>query len=534
VTLSPDAQTPSSEPTRSHRKLATLWACAAALIIVANLVCAFRTWQTTQIAVDDAFISYRYADNLVHGNGLVWNPGERVEGYSNFLWVLFSAAAMAMGRDPLSATRGLGVVSYLAVVATCGALLAWRLRTQPWHHLLLLGSLSLLVLPTGLAAMAGTGLETFFVTLLLLWLGITQHVHPPRSRPGQWASALVPLLACLTRLDALCAVAASVTTLVLGALSREQGASEIARLLARRYGAFAAGMLVYLGWKLAYYGSLLPNTYYAKLANAWSVSAGLEYLKVFFQNSPQTIALSLLALAAVGRAIRRSTFGQDVYLGLTLLFYTLYIVKVGGDFMYWRFAFEVFPLLFLLALDGVLATRPAAAVGFGLVVALALLSMSPSHLEQKYNMQALGTMNKYTREGTEVGQRLRQVLLADTRIATTLAGTVPFYSRLFTIDQWGLNDWHVAHLSGFKLVTRGHIKRAPIEYIESRGVNLYFAHPMVCSCANPCGENIPNVFVRLGGDRCVRSWYMVQNDRLTGYFCRHPEWFVLTGVSCPQ
>ena len=37
---------------------------------------------------DDAFISFRYARNLLDGHGLVFNPGEYVEGYSNFLWIL--------------------------------------------------------------------------------------------------------------------------------------------------------------------------------------------------------------------------------------------------------------------------------------------------------------------------------------------------------------------------------------------------------------------------------------------------------------
>ena len=41
---------------------------------------------------DDAFISFRYVHNLLEGHGLVFNPGERVEGYSNFLWVLELAA----------------------------------------------------------------------------------------------------------------------------------------------------------------------------------------------------------------------------------------------------------------------------------------------------------------------------------------------------------------------------------------------------------------------------------------------------------
>ena len=35
---------------------------------------------------DDAFISFRYVRNLLEGHGLVFNPGERGEGYSNFLW----------------------------------------------------------------------------------------------------------------------------------------------------------------------------------------------------------------------------------------------------------------------------------------------------------------------------------------------------------------------------------------------------------------------------------------------------------------
>src|ERR1035437_4307958 len=40
---------------------------------------------------DDAMISMRYARNLAEGHGLVWNPGERVEGYTNLAWTLFMA-----------------------------------------------------------------------------------------------------------------------------------------------------------------------------------------------------------------------------------------------------------------------------------------------------------------------------------------------------------------------------------------------------------------------------------------------------------
>ena len=66
--------------------------------------------------VDDAFISFRYARNLVEGHGLVYNPGEHVEGYSNFLWVLLEAALLASGAPILTGVKVLGVASGVAAV----------------------------------------------------------------------------------------------------------------------------------------------------------------------------------------------------------------------------------------------------------------------------------------------------------------------------------------------------------------------------------------------------------------------------------
>jgi len=38
---------------------------------------------------DDAFISYRYVQNFLNGDGLVFNIGERVEGFTNFGWIVY-------------------------------------------------------------------------------------------------------------------------------------------------------------------------------------------------------------------------------------------------------------------------------------------------------------------------------------------------------------------------------------------------------------------------------------------------------------
>ena len=50
-------------------------------------VAAVAAWWVRSVQ-DDAFISFRYAKNLANGSGLVFNSGERVEGYTNFLWTL--------------------------------------------------------------------------------------------------------------------------------------------------------------------------------------------------------------------------------------------------------------------------------------------------------------------------------------------------------------------------------------------------------------------------------------------------------------
>src|SRR5207249_10253554 len=74
--------------------------------------------------VDDAFISFRYAANLAGGRGLVFNEGERVEGYTDFLWVVLLAACRFLGADIAAASQALGLLFSLACLITA----AWVAR----------------------------------------------------------------------------------------------------------------------------------------------------------------------------------------------------------------------------------------------------------------------------------------------------------------------------------------------------------------------------------------------------------------------
>src|SRR5438045_1442706 len=76
----------------------------AGWIIGALAILAGFAWLTvicSPFVIDDAFISFRYAENLARGHGLVYNPGDYVEGYTNFLWVVIIAAVNALGGDSL-------------------------------------------------------------------------------------------------------------------------------------------------------------------------------------------------------------------------------------------------------------------------------------------------------------------------------------------------------------------------------------------------------------------------------------------------
>jgi hypothetical protein len=53
--------------------------------------------------VDDSYIFLRYAENFASGHGPVFNPGERVEGYSSPLWMVDGGASKS---DLLSPGRG--------------------------------------------------------------------------------------------------------------------------------------------------------------------------------------------------------------------------------------------------------------------------------------------------------------------------------------------------------------------------------------------------------------------------------------------
>src|SRR3954471_5389789 len=85
---------------------------------------------------DDAFISFVYSRQLAEHGQLVFNLGERVEGYTNFLWTVLLALGLKLGVAPDVAARVLGTGFGIATLAVCARLVAeLRGRRSAWDWL---------------------------------------------------------------------------------------------------------------------------------------------------------------------------------------------------------------------------------------------------------------------------------------------------------------------------------------------------------------------------------------------------------------
>ena len=202
--------------------------------------------------VDDAFISFRYARNLVIGNGLVFNPGCRVEGYSNFLWVVALAGINWLGVDVVLASKLLGFGSIVSVIALSYALYQ-RLPGRDSVHAsgvaLLLAS-SLPIVYFGIA-----GMETTFFSA---WLVAAVYIFVAHGNRLTGAATLCICAAALTRPD-------GVLYFPVALIAESFESTGVDRRKVGSVVPFGAVYAIWILWRRGYYGDWLPNTFYAKL-----------------------------------------------------------------------------------------------------------------------------------------------------------------------------------------------------------------------------------------------------------------------------
>lgn len=409
-----------------------------AVFAICIAVIGSASWLRFRYFADDAFISLRYVRHLAHGEGYVYNLGERVEGATNLLWVLLLVPFEWLHVDLVFAASALGIVC--AAGATCIAFEQASSRTY-------LGGWATLVfcaVQPDFACWAGAGLEGPLVALLgmLILQG---------SDAGLFGG-----LSFAARPDGI------LTILATSARRRR----DLLWLIA-----IVGGITAF---RLIYFHALVPNSASAKLTpstHQWL--QGFRYL-ASFQASGNTGLMLFALIGGVAHRSDRMVRGALLWIGAQLLF----CVLVGGDGLAMhRFFVPIVPALAMLAALGVVATTDRViatsknpgkeaygGVAFAgiLLVALALLSSDG------------GVRSPFTQRDAEIprwtaaGRWLKANAGTDDRIAAAPIGALGYFSERPILDLLGLTDAHIAHVAMDPAIDRPGHQRHDGAYVLNR------------------------------------------------------------------
>ncbi len=359
------------------------WFLVAAFVLLAwPKIGADRNWRAVALSLtlgfslihqllfstiaEDAYITFRYALNIADGNGPVFNTGERVEGYANFLWMIAIALPKAaFGADIETSAIVLGLLATLGAVllayVTVNRVVA-RAAGEP-RPAYGVAAAVLVAGAGGLAAYGGSGTETPLFVLLMFGVFASLAARRPVV-----AGVLVSFAMMTRPAGMLLAVLVGLWLLIAALRGRYTWWSPAGWLLGALV--FAAP---WTAWRVTYYDHVLPSSVLipfdvdvgARIDRGWQYLSGFSVVHQGF--------LLLGLVAAVALSLRRGTGGSPhesearslTWLMLvTTVGLTGFVVFFGGDAgPAWRLLAPIPPLLSVAAVSvyGVLtvATKPS-------------------------------------------------------------------------------------------------------------------------------------------------------------------------------
>ncbi len=452
---------------RPHRA----WWWLTALVLGVGVLDAYRLRWTC----DDAYISFRYARNWVRGEGLVFNIGEAVEGYTNFLWTIWTALGLVLHFEPDVWTSFWGIVCWLAVGLLLGGE-AWRNGRWP------VAALAWAAFPYG-RMFATSGLETSAFTMLLLATVLAV---------GQKVGARLPLLwGLLASATVLTRPEGGLAVLLVLAVAARAG---IGALLSSA-GVMALVLVPWLVFKTSTYGALLPNTWVAKAGAGPRWGDGFAYLALFAAWNP------VLAVGVLGWGTPRARRAGGMGVLLLVAVYLAHIARSGGDFMYARFCVPLVPFAVLGLEHALQHLRERARIGeprhirwlqFAAVAMVVGVALAPAPASifgdlDSDNVGQNGVVDErswYPPAAVELARRQGAVLsscLAKSDVRVVYYGTqamLMYYGDLpYALEPHvGLTDAEVARLPPPEGQRIGHGQKADTDYLRARSIDLAFSY----------------------------------------------------------
>lgn len=450
-----------------------------AIIFIAVAIFSFIRWWFTYnhslTGIDDANIFFVYAKNLAEGNGLVYNVGgEAVEGFTSLLWVIILSLFYMTGHmEVVTLLFNLLLVSYTLYRLS---LFTDSLNTsiQPTNKkvpgLISWLFLAFILFVPGyidwtILTLMETGLWSSLLVLSSIAL-LKLFIKPDNKKRSNELFILIPLM-IFTRPESLAWGLVFIGIRIGQLIYFRNKSALIIKQSVFLLSSYIIPLILLTGFRLSYFGYLLPNTYYAKMSGSWQENLvnGLYYHLRYVKENPfiplfiAVLSVSLCFIAI--EAFRQREKINSIYLlqaciivisGLQFLI-PLY---TGGDHFYLsRFMQPLYPILLLGIFNGNFWVHHSALRRFQLrkiqaivsvaVVGLLILTITgfsyfgPSPINKEFEI---------ARMGRETGHQLN-ILFADQpqypSLGTYIAGGIAYVYKGHTIDLLGLNNTQMAH-----------------------------------------------------------------------------------------
>lgn len=473
------------------------------LLIAGTALLLLHAWRYYPFLSDDAFISLRYADRLLSGKGLTWTDGERVEGYSNLLWVLSTASLGALKIDLTIAAR---ITCAFGSIAALAALLCHCRVHYPQSRLAAVAAAAILTSCGSVAVWTLGGLEASLHAALICWAAVLmcQPDFFKNSKKQLLAAGALGLLA-LNRPDGilLTPVACMAAAFLAKCRKTARWKAPVAIMAAIPASTATAQTL----GRLIYYGDIVPNTYHAKFAltshraqealnylgqGAWAhwatllpLGMGLTTLAIRWALSKWGGTIKLLPNPPTSEILSQQETGamERILVALSLSGAWLGLVFLGGGDIFpgWRHIVPAVPAIALVLTEILGAAEKNHRVGkTELWVALTAIVISnlATHGNNPENLRAKNELWSWL--GKSTGEQLNRAWGHSPNpplVAVSSAGALSFYSKLPTLDMFGLNDKNLTRMKpeNFGQGRLAH-ELMNFEYVMGRKPDIIISH----------------------------------------------------------
>ena len=426
---------------------------------------------------DDAYTSFRYVKNFVEGNGLVFNPGQRVEGYTNFLWVMILSIFYFLDHAHILALDLENVAQILSVLFSVTVLILTyflsknilkkdverrSLIEKLIDELVNLTPVFMLSISTPLIYWGVSGMETsFFVSLVLFSILLFLKNEENNSPTKSWIFLLV--LSSLLRPEGMIVFALILTFKIYYLYKSHQEKKFILRAravfnreLVNEILFYATPLIIYICFRLIYYGYPLPNTFYAK--TDFSIEFIIRGINYFSDFARAYLLYGFVLLFPTILFYDKIKAKELIFIYWIIGAWTILNIIIGGDVLpIHRFFLPIMPLIFILfvkaiSFAGDLVAKKNVWIANLFLTAAIVLIFSVGLLNFKTQRYQMMEKRSY-----ETGLVKKMKIYANwinaqserrgdqVSVAMSTIGAFSYYANACVIDIVGLTDGYISH-----------------------------------------------------------------------------------------